>query len=64
MVTVTTVIIIIVVITILVIITIIIVNSATTTAGLLFIYLYPNESFIEALQSMFDPAEREEIFGK
>lgn len=32
--------------------------------GVLFIYIYPNGWFIESLQLMFDPEEKEEIFGK
>lgn len=32
--------------------------------GVLFNYIYPNEPFIESLQLMFDPEEREEIFEK
>ena len=27
-------------------------------------FIYPNEPFIESLQLMFDPDEREEIFVK
>lgn len=29
-----------------------------------FTYIYPNEPSIESLQLMFDPEEKEEIFGK
>ncbi|MCD9561215.1 hypothetical protein HAX54_020216 [Datura stramonium] len=32
--------------------------------GGLFIYIYPNEPSIESLQLMFDPEEKEKIFGK
>ncbi|CAK9180147.1 unnamed protein product [Ilex paraguariensis] len=32
--------------------------------GVFFIYIYPNEPSIESLQLMFDPEEKEEIFGK
>lgn len=39
-------------------------TSYTFLGGVLFIYIYPNELFIESLQSMLDPEEREEIFGK
>lgn len=28
------------------------------------LFIYPNGPFIESLQLMFDPDEREEIFGK
>lgn len=37
--------------------------SYTFLRGELFIYIYPNEPFIESLQLMFDPEEKEEIFG-
>lgn len=37
-------------------------TSYTFLGGVLFIY--PNEPFIESLQLMFDPEEKEEIFGK
>lgn len=37
-------------------------TSYTFLGGVFFIY--PNEPFIESLQLMFDPDEREEIFGK
>ncbi|BBG97122.1 hypothetical protein Prudu_006152, partial [Prunus dulcis] len=37
-------------------------TSYTFLGGVLFIY--PNEPFIESLQLMFDPDEREEIFVK
>lgn len=32
--------------------------------GVFFIYIYPNEPFIESLQLMFDHEEKEELFGK
>jgi len=37
--------------------------SYTFLGGVLFIYIYPNEPSIESLQLMFDPEEKEEIFG-
>lgn len=39
-------------------------TSYTFLGGALFIYIYPNEPSIESLQLMFDPEEKEEIFGK
>lgn len=39
-------------------------TSYTFLGGVLFNYIYPNEPFIESLQLMFDPEEREEIFEK
>ena len=39
-------------------------TSYTFLGGVLFSYIYPNEPFIESLQLMFDPQEKEEIFGK
>lgn len=38
--------------------------SYTFLRGELFIHIYPNEPFIESLQLMFDPEEKEEIFVK
>ncbi|KAM3379462.1 ribosomal protein S16 [Capsicum galapagoense] len=38
--------------------------SYTFLGGVLFIYIYPNEPSIESLQLMFDPEEKEKIFGK
>ena len=32
--------------------------------GVVLIYIYPNEPSTESLQLMFDPEEKEEIFGK
>jgi len=36
-------------------------TSYTFLGGVLFIYIYPNEPFIESLQLMFDTEEKEEI---
>lgn len=32
--------------------------------GVVLIYIYPNEPSTESLQLMFDPEEKEELFGK
>lgn len=39
-------------------------KTSYTVLGGGFIYIYPDEPSIESLQLMFDPEEKEEIFGK
>ena len=38
-------------------------TSYTFLGGVLLVYIYPNEPSIESLQLMFDPEEKEKIFG-